>query len=295
MFSIKYGLINNNTDVTKIVFDKLKKNNIIHIPSTDIARSKYFGDNLPGILKSIFVIDNKGNKKEYDYLQEIFIDVNNYNIDPYDRLKNIHTKLKIDYGNLNEEYHEQIMVSKYLNGDEKVLEIGGNIGRNSIVIGYILKEKNNNSFVTLESDTNISKQLIHNRDINNLNFNIENSALSKRNLIQIGWDTIVSDVVLPGFFKVNTITLEQLNNKYNINFDTLVLDCEGAFYYILMDMPEILNNIKLIIMENDYNDITKKNYVDEVLKNNNFYIDYSLEGGWGPCKNNFYEVWKRLY
>ena len=57
--------------------------------------------------------------------------------------------------------------------------------------------------------------------------------------------------------------------KYQINFDTLILDCEGAFYNILLSMPEILNNIKLIIMENDYLDIGKKEYVDNVLKQNN--------------------------
>ncbi len=79
----------------------------------------------------------------------------------------------------------------------------------------------------------------------------------------------------------------------NNDFDTLVLDCEGAFYYILMDMPEILNNINLIIMENDYWDITQKHYIDNILFKNNFYRDYVESGGWGPCYNNFYEVWKK--
>jgi hypothetical protein len=59
-----------------------------------------------------------------------------------------------------------------------------------------------------------------------------------------------------------------------------------------MDMPEILNNIKVIIMENDYKDITHKNYIDSILKEHNFYVDYSECGGWGPCYNNFFEVWK---
>ena len=115
-----------------------------------------------------------------------------------------------------------------------------------------------------------------------MNFYVENTALSKRNLIQKGWDTIVSDIVLPEYKKVNTITYEQLNKKYNIQFDTLVLDCEGAFYYILQDMPEILNNIKLIIMENDYHDITHKNYVDDVLTKKGFKNIYTKAGGWGP-------------
>ena len=60
-----------------------------------------------------------------------------------------------------------------------------------------------------------------------------------------------------------------------------------------MDMPQILNNIKLIIMENDYHDISKKNYIDEILINHNFYRDYKECGGWGPCRDNFFEVWKK--
>jgi FkbM family methyltransferase len=104
----------------------------------------------------------------------------------------------------------------------------------------------------------IANQLTENRDLNNFNFHIENSALSNRKLIQRGWDTMPSDTLLEGYSWVNTISLDNLKTKYNIEFDTLMLDCEGAFYYILMDMPEILNNIKLIIMENDYIDITKK-------------------------------------
>jgi hypothetical protein len=92
---------------------------------------------------------------------------------------------------------------------------------------------------------------------------------------------------------VNTISLVELKGKYNIDFDTLVLDCEGAFYYILMDMPEILEGINLIIMENDYYDISKKIYIDQILKACHFYVDYVEPGGWGPCANNFFEVWKR--
>ena len=86
-------------------------------------------------------------------------------------------------------------------------------------------------------------------------------------------------------------TWKELNNKYKLRFDTLVLDCEGAFYFILMDMPEILTNIKLIIMENDYHDIAHKQYVDKILKKNKFYIDYTEKGGWGCCQDNFFEVW----
>ena len=292
---IYYGITDYSIDVTDICMRNLLRNNIIFIPSGDNDRASYFTDPLFGVLKKI-IIEHNDNLTEYDVYTQIKIHIldnkinttNTININ--DKLKNIHFKLKINYGSLNYELPEQKMVVRYLTGNEKVLEIGGNIGRNSLVIASIL-EKNN--LVTLESDINIAKQLTENRDLNNLNFHIECSALSNRKLIQRGWDTMPSEILIDGYNWVNTIGLNDLKNKYNIDFDTLVLDCEGAFYYILMDMPEILNNINLIIMENDYWDISKKNYIDDILTKNNFYIDYIEPGGWGPCYNNFFEVWKK--
>jgi FkbM family methyltransferase len=215
------------------------------------------------------------------------------------KLKSIHSQLRLTHGTFNEEFPEQLMVTRYLTGNEKVLELGGNIGRNSLIISWILSQNNNTSLVVVESDTAISKMLEENRALNDASFQIENAALSKRKLVQRGWNTIISDVAIDGYKPVNTITLQELNMKYNIPFDTLIIDCEGAFYYILKDMPEILNNIKLIITENDYKDIEHKNYIDNILKLNGFYVEYSEKGSQEafdlkfPCYLNFYEVWKR--
>jgi len=48
-----------------------------------------------------------------------------------------------------------------------------------------------------------------------------------------------------------------------------------------MDMPEILDNINLIIMENDYYVLEQKKYIDNILTKNNFYVDYTQKGGVG--------------
>ena len=307
---IKYGTDVKNIDVTNICFNKLFQNNIITIPAGELNRSYYFTDPIYGISKKIIIIIND-DIIEYDYNQTIIININNQTIttqniinilnnNPNITIQNINyidakteeiqSKLKINYGSFMEELPEQKMVVRYLTGSEKVLEIGSNIGRNSLIIASII---DNNNFLSLESDTTIFNQLNENKNLNNFTFYTENSALSNKKLIQNGWVTIPSDNLLPGYKWVNTITLSELYSKYNIQFDTLVLDCDGVFYYILMNMPEILNNIKLIIMENDYLNISEKNYIDNVLKNNNFYVDYVESGGWGPCYNNFYEVWKK--
>ena len=292
---IFYGISpENSIEVTNICLYKLTINNIINIPNSEYTRAAIFSDPYYEKLKYRYILNDE-NISTYDYDMQIKINLTNNTITSSNtrdidiKMEMIHSKLKIKHGSFNEELPEQKMVLRYITGNEKVLEIGGNIGRNSLVIAYILQ--NTNNLVTLESDINIAKQLTENRDLNKFNFHIENSALSNRKLIQKEWQTIPSDTLLEDYTWVNTITLADLQNKYNIVFDTLVLDCEGAFYYILIDMPEILNNINLIIMENDYLDITEKNYIDNILIQNNFFKCYIESGGWGPCANNFFEVW----
>jgi FkbM family methyltransferase len=288
-----YGIEDNKIDVTDICLSRLKHDNIIIIPIGDGNRANFFTDPLPGILKYIFVmIDNTITK--YNDTTEININIltnQTYTSNNNEKISNIHNQLKIKYGSFQEELPEQKMAVRFLTGNEKVLEIGGNIGRNSLVIASIVKE---NHLVTLETDPTISNQLQENKNINNLQFYIENSALSKRKLIQRGWDSKPSDTLEAGYQWVNIITFDELQQKYNLEFDTLVLDCEGAFYYILMDMPEILNNIQLIIMENDYWDMSHKKYVDNALTKHKFSRIYYESGGWGPCTNNFFEVWKKI-
>jgi FkbM family methyltransferase len=297
---ILYGSKDAIIDITDFCYKNLMYCNRIVIPASDNGRAHFFSDPLFGVLKTIFIKNKYGNFK-FDHTKVVQINVlteeinviNNVDTIINKKLENIQKNLQIIYGDFQEELPEQKMAIRYLTGNEKVLELGSNIGRNSLIIASILKQKNNNNFVTLECDSHISSQLQENRDLNHFNFHIETSALSKRKLIQRGWDTIESDVLLDGYKNVNTITLEELYSKYNIDFDTLIVDCEGAFYYILMDMPEILNNVNLIIMENDYWDISKKEFVNKVLQENNFYIDYVETGGWGPCYKNFFEVWKK--
>lgn len=301
---ILYGTLEKTIDVTEICFNKLNDNNIITIPIDDKLRSSIFSDPVVGVKKKIFILNMEKFTLEFGDKQMIKINIENKTIDVVDhdnvkydiakKTKKLQSELKILYGDLQDELPEQRMVVRYLTGNENVLEIGSNIGRNSLMIGNILRKKNNNNFVTMECNPTLAGQLRENRDLNNMQFHIECSALSKRKLIQNKMDTIPSDVLVKGFEWVNTITWNELHDKYKIDFDTLILDCEGAFYYILMDMPEILNNIKLIIMENDYfANINHKKYVDTILKQNNFYVDYSEPGGWGPCYEYFYEVWKR--
>lgn len=329
---IQYGLNTKFIYVTSKL-QKLRIGDIFYIPAGDVKRSIHFNeDPCFGEVKQIKILNSftcneiqlqtdqcaylckKTNQvyiisslNDFSFLPTFVLNVISEDELAQHRLDYIHANLRIRYGNYNEyrlfqeEYPEQLLSARFIKGNERILEIGGNIGRNSLVMSYILKnsrlgQNNNSLLVTLECSTEIAKHLKVNKDINSLDFFVEECAISKRKLIQKDWDVHEFDhelLDLPiGFSIVPTINLQYLREKYGV-FDTLILDCEGSFYGILRDFPEILDGINLIIMENDYQDLQNKIFIDSVLFQRNFKVKYEEKGGWGPCKEFFYQVWER--
>lgn len=220
------------------------------------------------------------------------------NVADYKKLISRQNSITMKHGNMYGEVPEQVMASLYIKADDKVLEIGGNIGRNSMLISSILNDTSN--YVILESDNNSGKKCLENIKINKFKSQLELSALSKRKLIQKGWNTKPSDVLEDGYKWVNTISINELRDKYRIKFNVLVLDCEGAFYYILQDMPEILDGIELILMENDYRNVDHYNFVKQKLEEHDFINIRSIDGKpygaeWSVCCSYFFQAWKKQH
>jgi FkbM family methyltransferase len=305
---ITYGIEGTQIDITDVAKSTCMKSSIIFIPPDDNVRARLFTDPIFRTVKSIFI-----NGQSYGPETPIFFDTESGTVytttvpdhiaEVYPehavivKLLSLQSKLTLVHGSLREEFPEQKMAVRFLRPEDRVLEIGGNVGRNSLIIASIVGQ---NSLVVLESDPDIAKQLEENRNANVMTFAIEASALSARPLIQRGWDTKVSDTVPEGYKRVQTITLKELNAKWHEDkpFTALVLDCEGAFYYILLDMPEILDGITTIVMENDYFDALHKEYIDATLTAKGFRCIYSEALGPEyaykkfPFEKNFFEVWK---
>lgn len=301
---IRYGANNTYADVTNTVLGRDQ----IKIPQSDQMREVLFGfDPLVGVLKHVIVDDDFGNtltvhanmacniQKTEDGMYRIDIDT------PEAVLAQMHSRLRLLYGHFRDEYPEQLMAVRYVKPQSTVLEIGGNIGRNSCIIGSILDDARR--LVVLESDSSIANQLCENRDINSLAFHVLPVALSNRRLIQKGWDTkpiVATDAVPSGWKEIPTLTWQQIQGKcatefgLSAPFDTLVADCEGALFYILQDEPTFLTHFTTVIMENDYHVLEHKEAVDTELRKNGLQILYQRAGGWGPCADRFFEVWGRL-
>lgn len=173
-----------------------------------------------------------------------------YKLEGFEHLREIHERVVgVD---MKKELPEQELLFRYIRGDAKVLEFGGNIGRSSIVISKLLD--NPQDHVVLESDPKIAAQLEKNRRANGCGFVVVNAALSETPIIQKGWNAapVVGSTPPPvGWDFVPTITLEELRQRHPIRFDTIVADCEGCMEKVFQSYPDILDGIRTIVIEND--------------------------------------------
>ena len=142
-----------NLLINNIVTKSSSDNNIVTEPSSDHNIVTGYDNNIVTELSSDHNQDN-------NTISII--------IDPIQKLNELHKKLKIKYGNFTEEYPEQEMSVSFIKPDNIVLELGGNIGRNSCIIASLLN--NSNNLVVFESDPENAIKLKENCDLNNLNF-----------------------------------------------------------------------------------------------------------------------------
>lgn len=217
------------------------------------------------------------------------------------KLKNIHNSLSFtNKSQLNMEIPEQLMAVKHITPDSIVLELGGSIGRNSCVINSILDTKTNH--VVIEPSTKELSMLQTNRDSNNFGFFIENSAISNVPLYSLNWYTYLTQI--PGSVEVNTINYDDLLTKYKLKFNTLVIDNEGNFVNMLKDFPTILDGIKLLIIEHDFNTEDDLYYFKKTLTQSGFKMEdmflkterYGPGMNWADGVNTdpiFVSVWKK--
>ena len=295
---ILYGTPGNYHDVTEKSFAHFADNKYLVIPPNDHIRVAVFGDPAFKTLKTVLIILETIYTCYHDMYAIVNLQTGTCAIFPATvissfaasrRLKIVKT-LNLYDGSFADEVPEQEMVAHFLSGHEHVLEIGGNIGRNSCLIGRITEKRG--SLVVIESDRNNAEQLRRNRDLNGLAFCVEAVAISSRPLAQNGWNTKPCDALPRGWQWVATMSWQKLLLEHP-KLDTLVADCEGALYHMLTDTPEMLQPFRTIILENDYSDLVHKKLVDKQLINCGFTRQYVRNGGWGPCKAFFYEVWTR--
>ena len=183
-----YGTLEHNIDITNKVYQSFKVEHYIILPANDNVRAHLFSDPcfrtvkqimISGLSNRIHVIDHETTLVLDTRTNQVINDVSlsrrllvQTTMKPEDKAHALHSLITLQHGSMRDEFPEQCMALEFLTGTEKVLEIGGNIGRNSIVISSILNKDTN--LVVLECSKSIANVLSKNRSLNRMQFHIEN-------------------------------------------------------------------------------------------------------------------------
>jgi FkbM family methyltransferase len=150
---------------------------------------------------------------------------------------------------------EQFLVRKFLPRDACVLELGARYGTVSCVISEVLNDPTKH--VAVEPDPSVIEALIKNRDENGGKFHIFNGIVSKDGcelqFIDQKFDfheygTYTKPSENPN---VENKTLEDVEKMYDVNFDSIVADCEGFFYDFVKENVKSLAKMRVLIYEQD--------------------------------------------
>jgi FkbM family methyltransferase len=137
--------------------------------------------------------------------------------------------------------------------DSVVLELGARYGVVSCVINKILNNPKNQ--VSVEPDPRVWDILEKNRDTNGCTFEIVRGLISKVP-VRLSFDLMPSGLATKavpsgGHINAETFTLEEIQAKYGLKFDTLVADCEGGLGPFFEENPWMYDQLRTVLYEAD--------------------------------------------
>jgi len=189
--------------------------------------------------------------------------------------------------NSSVEKPEQYLADIYIPRDATVLEMGARYGTVSCVINKRLKDPTRQ--VSVEPDERVLKALEKNKKRNKCEFNILYGTVSNTpvKLTKLdSWDGYGTTGEKDETSSIPHYSISELEEKYNLKFDTLVADCEGCLEVFFDENTEFIKKLKIVFIEKDYPEKTNYRKVTNFLKNNNF---DRIVGG----QNLQHEIWKK--
>lgn len=184
----------------------------------------------------------------------------------------IHDNLFADY-NFSYEKAERIGVWRNLEKNDVVLEIGGNIGGVTELIAKTIDPKN---FVTVEPNSESCEQLKILANKIGKNFNIFNGVIydevSKLECVAKSNITTFSECnpinCTNSTNSTNNKSFEEIQKLYNLQFNVLVIDCEGCYESLFnyLHLKKLFKGITKIFIEWD------GTFMEDLLLENGFML-----------------------
>lgn len=179
---------------------------------------------------------------------------------------------------------EQNQADEYITEDCTVLELGARYGTVTCVINKKLKNPLNQ--VSVEPDNIVWNALEKNIKDNNCNLHLIKGVISRTPLEikQYPGEGYSNSTVRAERSSLPNFTVEEIEKKYNLKFDTLVADCEGFLGDFFAENHHLYTQLKMVLFEKDCP--WRCNY-NVILKN-------LKDHGFTNLVSGFHDVWKKL-
>lgn len=147
------------------------------------------------------------------------------------------------------EFPEQCLAYKYIEPNSTVLELGARYGSVSCIINKKLLNKYNQ--VSVEPDSTVWIALEENIKRNGCSVNIHKGFVSTktRGLYPFGY---AATSFVDENSSILSVSVEDLEDYYDLKFDTLVADCEGFLEEFFDEHPQLYDQLNTVIFEADY-------------------------------------------
>lgn len=152
------------------------------------------------------------------------------------------------------EKNEQDLAEKYIQENDTVFELGARYGSVSCIINSKLKCKTNQ--VVVEPDERVWEALELNKKANKCEFHIIKGFVSAKKIgltnLNGHYGGYAATYVDQDESLISCYTMKEINEKYNLEFNVLVADCEGFLERFFDENPSFYDTLRLIIFEADY-------------------------------------------
>lgn len=184
---------------------------------------------------------------------------------------------------LHLEKTEQDQAEKYITTNSVVLELGARYGTVSCIINNKIGNRLNQ--VSVEPDERVHKALEENMKLNGCNFHIIKGIISESpgELIMNKDSDYATTTLKNNKGNVQNFRLKDIEEQFNLKFNTLVADCEGFLGQFFDENPHLYSQLDLIIIECDYEHTCNYRKIWYYLEVNNF----------ENIENGFHQVWKK--
>jgi len=179
--------------------------------------------------------------------------------------------------NTNEK-EEQDQAEEYIQSNDCVLELGARYGTVSAIINK--KLSNPLLHVAVEPDKTVWDALEKNKERTSSQFHIVKGLISNKKF-SLTHDGYATRQVADESSEIAHVSFNQVKALVNTPFTVLIVDCEGCIEHFLLENTEILDTVRLILMEEDFPDNCNYQSVKALLSK------YSFK----EVKPGFHSVW----